>query len=669
MSPLTSFRAVSLGAALLSSHLSSVHATTTLPPSLTTCTTSETIWETPQNVSMAICDGTDFKYGGKSLQMIEGVCGTRACMGICHDNDKCVRAVYDKKNSVCHIKNNEEASEMIWAVDADFDAIIKLLPNGTYPPPPSGQPPADQQPPKPANETITGDAKKGTWSDVIKLPLIPVAAYVVPTFPTPGRLMFFSSWGVDAFGGASGLTQFGSLDLASHQSTHREIANTHHDMFCPGISQLADGRILIQGGSDADAVSVYDPNTDQFTREANLKIARGYQSACTLSNGEVFTIGGAYSGERRGKEGEIYDPTANAWEVLKGADVKPMLTKDHEGIWREDNHAWLFAWRNGSVFQAGPSKTQHWYGTKGYGAVVNAGTRDDANAMCGIFVMYDALRGKILTAGGSPDYTDSDANNRAHITTIGEPGSPAVTERVTDMAFQRGFANAVVLPDGKVIVTGGMKRSIVFNDANSVFVPEMFDPATKTWTQLAAAQKPRNYHSVSILLPDATVFVGGGGLCYVNKIKGSTAKCNKSVDHADGEILSPPYLFNADGSAATRPVIGDLEKASIRAGDSLSFAVTGIQGAAAANYKFSLVRMGSVTHSVNTDQRRVPLEDFTVGADGKFTVRTPADTGVMIPGHWYLFAIAPNGTPSIAKTVQVELGEAEARRTAGIWGA
>ncbi|KAI6359560.1 hypothetical protein MCOR25_007009 [Pyricularia grisea] len=668
MSPLTSFRAVSLGAALLSGHLSSVHATTTLEPSLTSCTTSETIWETPKNISLSICEGTDFKYGGTSLQMVEGVCGTRACMGLCHDNDKCVYAVYDKKNSICHIKNTEEISEMIWAVDADFDAITKLLPNGTYPSPPGSQA-TEQQPSKPANETISGDAKKGAWSDVIKLPLIPVAAYVVPTFPTPGRIMFFSSWGVDAFGGASGLTQFGSLDLNSHQSTNRQIANTHHDMFCPGISQLSDGRIIIQGGSDAEAVSVYDPTTDAFTREANLTIPRGYQSSCTLSNGEVFTIGGAYSGARRAKEGEIYDPNANKWETLTGADVKPMLTTDHEGVWREDNHAWLFAWRNGSVFQAGPSMTQHWYGTKGYGAVVNAGTRDDANAMCGIFVMYDALRGKILTAGGSPDYTDSDANNRAHITTIGEPGSAAVVERVTDMAYHRGFANAVVLPDGKVVVTGGMKRSIVFKDTDSVYIPEMFDPATKTWTQLAAAQKPRNYHSVSLLLPDATVFVGGGGLCWVNKIGGSSAKCDKTVDHADGEILSPPYLFNADGSAATRPVIGDLAKSSIRAGDSLTFAVTGIKGAAAANYKFSLVRMGSATHSVNTDQRRVPLEDFSVGADGKFTVRTPSDTGVMIPGYWYLFAIAPNGTPSVAKTVHIELGVAESKRTAGVWGA
>lgn len=46
-------------------------------------------------------------------------------------------------------------------------------------------------------------------------------------------------------------------------------------MFCPGISSLADGRIVINGGSDAEAVSIYDPATNQFTRAADMQIARG----------------------------------------------------------------------------------------------------------------------------------------------------------------------------------------------------------------------------------------------------------------------------------------------------------------------------------------------------------------------------------------------------------
>lgn len=167
----------------------------------------------------------------------------------------------------------------------------------------------------------------------------------------------------------------------------REVANTNHDMFCPGISSLQDGRILITGGSNAEAVSIYNPSTNQFTRGPNMKQARGYQTSVTLSDGRVFTIGGSYSGGIRRKPGEVYDPRTNAWTLLPGADPVPLETVDREGQWRQDNYAWLFPWSNGSIFQAGPSKAMHWYSVNNGGSVQDAGVRDAANdAMCGVNV-------------------------------------------------------------------------------------------------------------------------------------------------------------------------------------------------------------------------------------------------------------------------------------------
>lgn len=136
--------------------------------------------------------------------------------------------------------------------------------------------------------------------------------------------------------------------------------------------------------------------------------------------------------------------------------------------------------------------------------------------MCGVWVMYEP--GKILSAGGSQDYTNSDATNKAHITTITEPNKPSTVEQVPSMAYPRGFANAVVLPDGQVLVTGGQRRSLVFTDTDGAMFPELFNPATKNWTTLAQEAVPRNYHSVSLLLPDATVWSGGGGL-YVSLVR------------------------------------------------------------------------------------------------------------------------------------------------------
>jgi galactose oxidase len=590
--------------------------------SIASCPIEETKYHAPKGAQYQICRDSD--YVGQSVKMINKCTTVNACADLCSTTNGCQKAVFDKVNNVCHIKAAESQTSLFWVKSQQFD-VIRV---GSTPDP----------------------KRLGKWSDIIRFPLIPVAAYVVPQFPESTKLHFFSSWGVDAFGGASGLTQFGGYDLKTKEVSARQVANTHHDMFCPGISQLQDGRILIQGGSDAEAVSIYDPTTDNFTRGPDMKVARGYQTSTILSNGKVFTIGGAYSGRREGKNGEIYDPVANSWKMLPEADVKPMLTKDREGIWREDNHGWLFGWKKGSVFQAGPSMDQHWYGTDGTGSVTKAGTRDTEHAMCGIWVMYDATQGKILSAGGSPDYTNSVANKHAHITTIGEPNTPSVVEKVPDMIYPRGFANAVVLPDGTVLVTGGQRKSVVFTNTDGILYPELFNPATKSWTQLAPQAVPRNYHSVSILLPDATVFSGGGGLCYVAQIGRSSARCDKTVDHADGEIFEPPYLFNADGSPATRPAISNLAESSVKVGASLKFRVESMDGIGGV----SLIRMGSVTHSVNSDQRRIPLTGLQVNGK-EYTVKLPTDSGVLLPGYYYLFVTNPQGTPSVAKTVQIKL--------------
>lgn len=80
---------------------------------------------------------------------------------------------------------------------------------------------------------------------------------------------------------------------------------------------------------------------------------------------------------------------------------------------------------------------------------------------------------------------------------------------------------------------------------------EVWDPMTQNWRTDALLSNPRTYHSSSVLLPDGRVFVGGGGLCG-----------NCGVNHPDAEIYSPNYLFNANGSPATRPTI-TLSKTSV----------------------------------------------------------------------------------------------------------
>lgn len=67
------------------------------------------------------------------------------------------------------------------------------------------------------------------------------------------------------------------------------------DMFCPGISLDANGRITVTGGNDSKNTSTYDPANSVWASAAEMVIARGYQSSVTVSDGRIFTIGGSVS--------------------------------------------------------------------------------------------------------------------------------------------------------------------------------------------------------------------------------------------------------------------------------------------------------------------------------------------------------------------------------------
>lgn len=206
------------------------------------------------------------------------------------------------------------------------------------------------------------------------------------------------------------------------------------------------------------------------------------------------------------------------------------------------------------------------------------------------------------------------------------------------MAYPRAFQNSIILPDGKVFITGGQYYAVGFTDQTPQLVPEMWDPATQAFTQMAPISMPRNYHSTGLLMPDAMVYNGGGGLCGDN--------CD--TNHPDAQIYTPPYLYNADGSLAARPVIESVA-GTVAVGGQLTITTSG-----PAVTGFALIRLSSTTHTVNTDQRRIALTPAVAG-DGSFTVTVPADPGVALPGYWYLFALTETGVPSVAKFVKVTL--------------
>ncbi len=216
------------------------------------------------------------------------------------------------------------------------------------------------------------------------------------------------------------------------------------------------------------------------------------------------------------------------------------------------------------------------------------------------------------------------------------------------MAFGRRQHNLTMLADGSVLATGGNSSGAGLVDLNhGVYAAERWDPATGAWTTLAAETATRQYHSTALLLADGRVLSSGGGICGTCDAVGYLAK--------NAQVFTPPYLFKADGSGelAPRPAISSAPSAA-----AYGSAFTVGTPEAAAIRKAGLVRLGAVTHSVNMEQRYVPLA-FTAGA-GSLAVTAPANANIAPPGVYMLFLVDAAGVPSVAH--MVTLGGTARRR-------
>jgi galactose oxidase len=272
-----------------------------------------------------------------------------------------------------------------------------------------------------ANQYKKPNPTLGLWGPTIDFPIVPVSGAIEPD---TGNLQTWSSYAKDTFGASLQQTLTSLYRPSTKIVTQRTITNTRHDFFCSGISVDATGRVIITGGDSSTKTSIYVGGSDNWSAGPDMNRGRGYQSQVTLGDNRIFLIGGSWSGgSSNNKNGEIYDPKTNRWTKVDACSVKPMLTADTQnGYYRQDNHGWLFNWKNGYVLQAGPSKKMNWYNMIGAGGTHGAGNRaNDADAMCGCAVMYDATAGKVLTIGGSPNYQGKDSTTAAHILTL--PGT------------------------------------------------------------------------------------------------------------------------------------------------------------------------------------------------------------------------------------------------------
>lgn len=409
------------------------------------------------------------------------------------------------------------------------------------------------------------------------------------------------------------------------------------DMFCNSASLLANGQALFAGGTiqydpfyGSKNVAIFDPLQNAFnTNVASMANGRWYPTLTTLPNGNVLAYSGLNTTGSTTNTVEIYNPGANTWNSAGSSPFSaPLYPRMHVA-------------GDGRVFLSGPGTASYFFNPLGGAWTWAANTKYSRWRGYGTSVLlpltpangYDP---KVMIMGG-----DNPATNTTEIIDLNNPG--AGWQWGPPMSQPRIEMNAVILPTGKILALGGS-----LNDEDGTHASlnaDLYDPVSNTFSSAGANAYARLYHSVALLLPDATVWLAGG-----NPTRGTY--------EPHMEIYQPAYLFtpcsNPSGCLAARPAISSVMINGVSS-TSLSYGgpFTVTQPPSQTTASVVLVRMGGDTHAFNADQRLVGLNFSPSNGVGTLTVTAPSNSNIAPPGYYMLFIINSSGVPSLATIVQL----------------
>lgn len=463
-------------------------------------------------------------------------------------------------------------------------------------------------PPIPAD--AADPAIVGAWHPVVPWPIKATHTVLLPT----GKVLAWEETG----GGSDAEVRVYLWDPATGVMEAAPLV-TNDNIFCAGHSILPDGRVLVAGGAPFWAgppVSyLFDPWTETWSQGPDMVVGRYYPTPVPLADGRVLIAGGTYGTGQSSEPVEVFTPgTPDLWDEIEGADRAL------------GEYPWLTLGPDGRVVKAGPREESLFLDVDA--ATWSPGpTPIISEREGGSFVPLPG-GDKILVAGGQRWGFPS--TNTAEILDL---SAEPTWKPAASMQQGRRDLLLTLLMDGTVFAMGGsLGQTGTLLSVPGVLTPELYDPSADTWRSLAPNQRTRAYHSTSLVLPDGRVLVAGGEMeGFPNVFAGESM-----------EIYHPPYLF-----AGPRPVVTQAPPA-ISYGAPFTVEV----GANVAVERLALLRLGSVTHSINFDQQYVELP-FQQIDETTLTVEAPADALEARPGWHLLIGLSGAGVPGVAPIVAV----------------
>jgi hypothetical protein len=351
---------------------------------------------------------------------------------------------------------------------------------------------------------------------------------------------------------------------------------------------LNSGRVLFAGGLVGGAVTstaeIYDPSPGTFSQTGSLNTQRDFHTATLLPSGKVLIARGI-STYTLAATAELFDPVLGTF-----SNTGDLLEPGYYG------NATLLP--NGTVLISGWGKTMQFYDPAA-GVFTSHGvfmkvSREEHTAT----LLTD---GRILFVGGY------DANGNMNSSAeIYDPSTRKIA-LTGSLATARHGHSATLLGNGKVLVVGG------FSDISDIFListAELYDPASGTFGPTGSTNTPRAFHTAT-LLPNGKVLIAGGLFPspQLYKVADSSAELydsNAGTFTPTGSMTAPRFLHTAtllnDGrvliaeGVAVPPAVPLISATADELYDSItsSFSPLGTSTLWGANYSTSLAAFDSV---------------------------------------------------------------------------
>ncbi|MGA9297973.1 MAG: kelch repeat-containing protein, partial [Nitrososphaeraceae archaeon] len=333
-----------------------------------------------------------------------------------------------------------------------------------------------------ANRPALAQQGTGSWANGQNCTVNPIHVALLPS----GRIFYLAG------SGYSTAQQFGPytarvLDI----NTGSETAHTQtDDLFCIGLTHLANGTVLMAGGTlqyngnpdncngrwhGLNAAYELSPSSETPTKVTNMRHGRWYPTLVTLPDGKVWCCSGYDEYGVINRIVEVYDPSSKTWALVEdpnsnytytvGAGYETTCPGPHPSYSRTCPPVSFYPrthlMPNGLLVLCG-MRRESWTWNPANGDFVAIGNnsvyRDYGTSFLCPLQNTTAEKGKILLVGGS-ETTSGLATTACQMLDFNASStSTPVRRSVSPTAYRRKFFAPVVLPDGKMLVLGGSEQ-------------------------------------------------------------------------------------------------------------------------------------------------------------------------------------------------------------------